>query len=69
MITDTGALKPIAYDFDARFDVASLEGLSPELLRRYKDERLGAFRAWSAAPWRASRTAGSWWTGSTTARV
>jgi hypothetical protein len=44
IITDDGRLKPIAYDFDARFDVAALEGLTAERLRRYKDERLGGFR-------------------------
>jgi Fe-coproporphyrin III synthase len=44
VVTDDGRLKPIAYDFDARFDVAALEGLTPERLRRYKDERLAAFR-------------------------
>jgi hypothetical protein len=44
VITDDGRLKPIAYDFDARFDVAALEGLTPERLRRYKDERLAEFR-------------------------
>jgi hypothetical protein len=40
VITDTGALKPIAYDFDDRFDVASVEGLSPDDLRRYKQLNL-----------------------------
>lgn len=44
VVTDDGRLKPIAYDFDARFDVAALEGLTPERLRRYKDEQLAAFR-------------------------
>lgn len=44
VITDDGRLKPIAYDFDARFDVAALEGLTSERLRQYKDERLTAFR-------------------------
>jgi pyruvate-formate lyase-activating enzyme len=44
VITDEGRLKPIAYDFDARFDVAELEGLTAERLRRYKDERLVEFR-------------------------
>jgi hypothetical protein len=44
VITDDGRLKPIAYDFDARYDVAALEGLAPERLRRYKDERLADFR-------------------------
>ena len=45
VITDEGALKPIAYDFDERFDVASLESLSPQTLRRYNDERLVALQA------------------------
>lgn len=44
VITDDGRLKPIAYDFDDRFDVAVLEGLTPARLRRYKDERLAEFR-------------------------
>jgi Fe-coproporphyrin III synthase len=44
VITDEGRLKPIAYDFDARLDVAELEGLTCERLRRYKDERLVEFR-------------------------
>lgn len=44
VVTDDGRLKPIAYDFDSRFDVAALEGLTPERLRLYKDERLAAFR-------------------------
>lgn len=41
VITETGALKPIAYDFDARFDVESVAGLSPEGLAEYKRRRLG----------------------------
>ena len=45
VITDTGALKPIAYDFDDRFDVGSLERLSPEALRDYKEERVADLRA------------------------
>jgi hypothetical protein len=44
VVTEDGRLKPIAYDFDARFDVAALEGLTPERLRRYKDEQLADFR-------------------------
>lgn len=40
VITETGALKPIAYDFDPRFDVDSLAGLSAESLREYKRRRL-----------------------------
>jgi pyruvate-formate lyase-activating enzyme len=44
IITDEGRLKPIAYDFDAGFDIAELEGLTAERLRHYKDERLREFR-------------------------
>ncbi len=33
-------LKPIAYDFDPRFDLPSLDGLNAERLRVYKQERL-----------------------------
>jgi hypothetical protein len=45
VITDTATLKPIAYDFDERFDVGSLEGLSREALREYKEERVDGLRA------------------------
>ena len=45
VITDTGALKPIAYDFDDRFDVGSLDGLSPQALRLYKEHRVSDLRA------------------------
>lgn len=44
VISDEGRLKPIAYDFDARFDVAALEDLTPERLCHYKEERLAEFR-------------------------
>ena len=44
VMTDEGRLKPIAYDFDPRFDVSALDGLTSERLRHYKDERLPAFR-------------------------
>jgi pyruvate-formate lyase-activating enzyme len=44
VLTETGALKPIAYDFHEQFDVGSVAGLSPESLRRYKRERLPAFQ-------------------------
>jgi pyruvate-formate lyase-activating enzyme len=44
VVTDDGRLKPIAYDFDPRFDVAELEGLTPERLRHYKYELLADFR-------------------------
>lgn len=36
VITETGTLKPIAYDFNSRFDVASIETLSHEQLACYK---------------------------------
>jgi Fe-coproporphyrin III synthase len=40
VITETGALKPIAYDFDPRFDIASVGDLSSDGLRSYKQRRL-----------------------------
>lgn len=40
VITETGTLKPIAYDFNSRFDVASIETLSPEKLAYYKQHNL-----------------------------
>ncbi len=40
VVTDTGALKPIAYDFHPRFDVAAVGGLDAAALRRYKRESL-----------------------------
>ena len=40
VITDTGILKPIAFDFDRRFDVASTPDLSPDRLSEYKREGL-----------------------------
>jgi hypothetical protein len=40
VITDTGVLKPIAFDFDQRFDVASMPELSPDRLAGYKREGL-----------------------------
>jgi hypothetical protein len=40
VVTDTGALKPIAYDFHPHFDIAAVAGLSAIALRRYKRERL-----------------------------
>jgi hypothetical protein len=45
VITDTGALKPIAYDFDARFDLPSLERLSVEPLKDYKRNGLADLQA------------------------
>ena len=44
VITDEGRLKPIAYDFAGRFDVAPLDGLTAEAVGAYKQERLGPFR-------------------------
>ncbi len=40
VITEAGLLKPIAYDFDGRFDVASAEDLSSDRLRHYKSQLL-----------------------------
>ena len=45
VITETGALKFIAYDFDARFDVASIDGVSFACLRSYKRQRLSGLQA------------------------
>jgi molybdenum cofactor biosynthesis enzyme MoaA len=44
VVTDDGQLKPIAYDFDSRFDIAALDGLTAERLRSYKDGKLADFR-------------------------
>lgn len=40
VVTDSGVLKPMAYDFDPRFDVATVEGLSADRLAEYKRLRL-----------------------------
>jgi organic radical activating enzyme len=45
VITETGLLKPIAYDFDGRFDVASIDGLSSDRLRLYKRQQLPRLQA------------------------
>jgi len=45
VVTDTGDLKPIAYDFDRRFDIASVEGLSREALRDYKRDGVAGLRS------------------------
>ena len=45
VITETGSLKPIAYDFDDRFDVASVNALSPNHLRHYKRLHLPELQA------------------------
>jgi len=44
VITETGALKPIAYDFNPEFDVTSLDDLSPESLESYKRKKLPQFQ-------------------------
>jgi pyruvate-formate lyase-activating enzyme len=45
VVTDTGLLKPIAYDFDRRFDVARVEGLSAGQLWNYKQRHVADLRA------------------------
>lgn len=45
VITEMGTLKPIAYDFHRRYDIASVNGLSAAALQRYKRERLPALQA------------------------
>jgi hypothetical protein len=40
VITETGTLKPIAYDFNSYFDVASIDTLSQEKLAQYKRRSL-----------------------------
>jgi organic radical activating enzyme len=40
VITETGWLKPIAYDFAGLYDIANLHGLSSECLRTYKQTHL-----------------------------
>jgi molybdenum cofactor biosynthesis enzyme MoaA len=45
VITETGLLKPIAYDFDGHFDVASIDGLSSDRLRAYKRQQLPRLQA------------------------
>jgi pyruvate-formate lyase-activating enzyme len=45
VITETGTLKPIAYDFDARFDVASISDLSSDRLRFYKQHGVRGLQA------------------------
>jgi MoaA/NifB/PqqE/SkfB family radical SAM enzyme len=44
VITETGALKPIAYDFNPAFNVTSIDALSPEQLIRYKEQSLPQFQ-------------------------
>ena len=45
VITETGVLKPIAYDFDRAFDVGALAGLSPSNLQEYRVRRLPLLKA------------------------
>jgi len=44
VVTDTGVLKPIAYDFDPRFDIAAVPTTSSDGLRRYKGDGPVPFR-------------------------
>jgi hypothetical protein len=43
VITDARRLKPIAYDFAPRFDVAAIDGLTGDTVGRYKQDGLPAF--------------------------
>jgi Fe-coproporphyrin III synthase len=45
VITDTGSLKPIAFDFERRFDIAPLDDLSIDRLRTYKQHGLPGLQA------------------------
>jgi hypothetical protein len=45
IITETGALKPIAYDFNSCFNVASIETLSSGRLTYYKQNNLQGLQA------------------------
>jgi hypothetical protein len=45
VITETGTLKPIGYDFDARYDIGVIDGLTPERLRLYKQQGVPEFEA------------------------
>ena len=45
VITETGILRPIAYDFHSSFDVASLETLSRGRLTHYKQHNLPHFQS------------------------
>lgn len=44
VITETGILKPIAYDFNMKYNITTIEGLSQESLVQYKKEKLLPFR-------------------------
>jgi hypothetical protein len=45
VITDSGALKPIAYDFSSRLDIGTLQSLDDDALRCYKRGGLHALQA------------------------
>jgi pyruvate-formate lyase-activating enzyme len=45
VITDDSTLKPIAYDFASRFDIATLHTLDDDATQRYKRGRLNDLRA------------------------
>ncbi|MEZ5283956.1 MAG: radical SAM protein [Vicinamibacterales bacterium] len=44
VITDSGHLKPIAYDFAPAFDIARVDGLTPGLLRAYARDGLAGLQ-------------------------
>ena len=44
VITETGALKPISYDFNPVFDISNLAMLSHMQLEHYKQHRISAFQ-------------------------
>ena len=44
VITDTGMIKPVAYDFHHRYTIARIDGALPEALAAYKAEGLDGFR-------------------------
>lgn len=45
VITETGALKPIAYDFNPRFNLGMLDTLSSDALARYKQHDIQPFQS------------------------
>jgi pyruvate-formate lyase-activating enzyme len=45
VITETGLLKPIAYDFNDRFNVGVIQGLSSDRLMDYKQQNLADLKA------------------------
>ena len=44
VITENGFLKPIAYDFDSRFDIGSIESLNDGVIETYKSNGIDSFR-------------------------